>query len=136
MRTVSEMLDTARREIGYRVDGGAGLAVRDQNSGERRMRMELTEIAKVLIELVAAIASLWLVPWLRAKLNAEQVSDMLRWVEIAVSAAEQLYDAAQGNVKKAFVLNFLRDKGYDIDEGEIDNAIEAAVLRLHKEITA
>ena len=61
---------------------------------------------------------------------------MLRWVDIAVSAAEQLYDAAQGGQKKLYVLGFLRDKGYDIDEDEIDLAIEAAVLRLHKEIAA
>ena len=98
--------------------------------------MELTEIVKIIIELVVAIASLWLIPWLRAKLNAEQVSDMLRWVEIAVSAAEQLYDAAQGGQKKHYVRSFLLDKGYDVNTDEIDLAIEAAVLRLHKEITA
>ena len=95
--------------------------------------MELTEIAKIVIELIVAIASLWLIPWLRARLNAEQVSDMLRWVEIAVSAAEQLYD--DNEYKKKYVLRFLRDKGYDIDLEALDNAIEAAVLRLHKEIT-
>ena len=98
--------------------------------------MDLTELVKMGIELVIACASLWLVPWLRAKLNAEQVADMLRWVEIAVSAAEQLYDAAQGGQKKLYVLGFLRDRGYDVDEEEIDLAIEAAVLKLHKEITA
>ena len=98
--------------------------------------MELTEIVKLAIEMVVAIASLWLVPWLRAKLNTEQVSDMLRWVDIAVSAAEQLFDAAQGGQKKLYVLGFLRDRGYDVDEEELDLAIEAAVLRLHKEITA
>ena len=97
--------------------------------------MEITEIIKLVIELIVAIASLWLVPWLRAKLNAEQVSEMLRWVEIAVSAAEQLYESSQGTAKKVYVLGFLRDRGYDIDEEELDLAIEAAVLRLHKEIT-
>lgn len=98
--------------------------------------MEITEIVKIAIELIVAFASLWLIPWLRARLNAEQVSDMLRWVEIAVSAAEQLFDAAQGGQKKLYVLGFLRDRGYDVDEEELDLAIEAAVLRLHKEITA
>ena len=97
--------------------------------------MDITIIAKILIELCVAIASLWLIPWLRARLNAEQVSDMLRWVEIAVSAAEQLYDAAQGNAKKQYVVSFLEDRGYRVDEEELNLAIEAAVLRLHKEIT-
>lgn len=98
--------------------------------------MELTEIFKLAIELIVAIASLWIVPWLRARLNAEQVSDMLRWVEIAVSAAEQLYDTAQGNAKKQYVVSFLEERGYRVDEEELNLAIEAAVLRLHKEITA
>lgn len=98
--------------------------------------MELTEIVKIVIELIVAIASLWLVPWLRAKCNAEQVSDMLRWVEIAVSAAEQLFDRVDGEDKKMYVKLFLSEKGYDVDEEEVDAAIEAAVLRLHKEITA
>ena len=98
--------------------------------------MELTEIIKLAIELIVAIASLWLVPWLRARLNAEQVSDMLRWVEIAVSAAEQIYDAAAGNAKKQYVTAVLEERGYRVDEEELNLAIEAAVLRLHKEITA
>lgn len=98
--------------------------------------MELTEVVKIVIELVAAVASVWLVPWLKAKLNAEQVSEMLRWVEIAVSAAEQLYDATQGNVKKKYVVSFLEKRGYRMDEDELNLAIEAAVLRLHKEMAA
>lgn len=97
--------------------------------------MELTEIIKLAVELVVAIASAWFVPWLRAKLNAEQVSDMLRWVEIAVSAAEQLYDAKNGNAKKQYVVSFLEERGYRTDAEELNLAIEAAVLRLHKELT-
>ena len=98
--------------------------------------MELTEMIKAAIELIAAIASLWLVPWLRARLNNEEVADMLRWVDIAVSAAEQLYEATQGSVKKQYVVAFLSERGYRVDEEELDLAIEAAVLRLHKELTA
>ena len=98
--------------------------------------MGITEITKIVIDLVVAAASLWLVPWLRARLNAEQVTDMLRWVEIAVSAAEQLYDATQGSIKKKYVTSFLREHGYQVDEDELDLAIEAAVLKLHKELTA
>lgn len=97
--------------------------------------MELTELVKMLIELIAAVASMWFVPWLKAKCNAEQVADMLRWVEIAVSAAEQLYDAAQGSAKKQYVVSFLEERGYRVDENEVDLAIEAAVLKLHRELT-
>ena len=97
--------------------------------------MELTEIIKLAIELIVAIASLWLVPWIKAKLSAEEIADMLRWVEIAVSAAEQLYDATMGYEKKQYVTLFLEERGYKVDGTEIDLAIEAAVLKLHKGLT-
>lgn len=97
--------------------------------------MELTEVVKIMIELVVAVASLWLVPWIKAKLSAEEIADMLRWVEIAVSAAEQLYDATQGPVKKKYVVSFLEERGYHVDETEMNLMIEAAVLKLHRGLT-
>ena len=96
--------------------------------------MELTEIAKIVIELVVAVASAFFIPWLKAKTGAEQVSDMLRWVEIAVSAAEQLYDAKDGSTKKKYVAAFLEERGYRVNADELDAAIESAVLRLHSEL--
>lgn len=97
--------------------------------------MELTEVVKIVIELIVAVASLWLVPWIKAKLSAEEIADMLRWVEIAVSAAEQLYDATQGSVKKKYVVSFLEERGYHVDETEMNLMIEAAVLKLHRGLT-
>ena len=97
--------------------------------------MELIEVVKIVIELIVAIASLWLVPWIKAKLSAEEIADMLRWVEIAVSAAEQLYDATQGSVKKKYVVSFLEERGYHVDETELNLMIEAAVLKLHRGLT-
>lgn len=97
--------------------------------------MELTEIIKLAIELCVAIASLWLVPWIKAKISAEEIADMLRWVEIAVSAAEQLYSATQGTVKKKYVVSFLEEHGYHVDETELNLMIEAAVLKLHRGLT-
>lgn len=97
--------------------------------------MELTEVVKIVIELIVAIASMWLVPWIKAKLSAEEIADMLRWVEIAVSAAEQLYDATQGSVKKKYVVSFLEERGYHVDETEMNLMIEAAVLKLHRGLT-
>ena len=62
--------------------------------------------------------------------------ELLRWVEIAVAAAEQLWDSTQGEEKKKAVMTFLREKGFTFSESEIDSAIEAAVLKLHHELEA
>lgn len=96
--------------------------------------MDITELVKSGIELVVVVASMWLIPWIRAKLGAEKTTEMLRWIEIAVNAAEQLYDVSQGGIKKSYVMDFLTGKGYDVKTKEVDLAIESAVLKLHKEL--
>ena len=62
--------------------------------------------------------------------------ELLRWVEIAVAAAAQIWGSAQGEEKKKAVADFLREKGFSFSEREIDSAIEAAVLQLHRELEA
>lgn len=59
---------------------------------------------------------------------------MMRWIEIAVMAAQQMYHGLNGSERKEYVQQFLLSKGYDISSKEVDNAIEAAVLKLHKEL--
>jgi hypothetical protein len=56
------------------------------------------------------------------------------WVDIAVAAAEQMYKATDGPMKKRYVVNYLSNKGFVVDEDELDLAIEAAVNRLHHEL--
>lgn len=95
---------------------------------------DLTPVFNALIALVAALISAFVIPWIKRKTTAQDREEMLSWVEIAVAAAEQLFDSTQGEAKKNAVVAFLREKGFTFTESEIDNAIEAAVLRLHRDL--
>ena len=95
---------------------------------------DVTNIAVVLIALAATFASVMVVPWLRSKLDAQEMANLLRWVEIGVAAAEQIYAMNEGKQKKRYVQGFLESKGYTFNAVDIENAIEAAVLRLHSEL--
>ncbi len=97
---------------------------------------DLTPIINAFIALFAAIITAFVVPWIKRQTSAKDREELLKWVEIAVGAAEQLFDASQGAAKKNAVVAFLREKGFVFTESEIDNAIEAAVLRLHRELGA
>lgn len=97
---------------------------------------DLTPVFNALIALVAALISAFVIPWIKRKTTAQDREEMMAWVEIAVAAAEQLFDSTQGEAKKNAVVAFLREKGFTFTESEIDNAIEAAVLRLHRELEA
>ena len=96
---------------------------------------DLTPIINAAVALMAALITAFVIPWLKRKTTAQDREELLRWVEIAVAAAEQLWDSTQGEEKKKAVMAFLREKGFTFSESEIDSAIEAAVLKLHHELT-
>ena len=96
--------------------------------------MDITLILQAVIYLLVVIAMVILIPWLRKQVGTENMNVLMRWVEIGVAAAEQLYTAAQGAQKKEYVLEFVRSKGLKIDEVSLDATIEAAVNTLHNEL--
>jgi hypothetical protein len=51
------------------------------------------------------------------------------WVTVAVEAAEQIYTGSgRGAEKKAYVIDFLTEKGFKIDADSLDKLIEAPSL--------
>lgn len=98
------------------------------------MNYDITPIIHSVITLLAALVSVFVIPFIKGKVGAQNMSELLAWIEIAVKAAEQLYTSADGEMKKQYVLTFLANKGFDINGEEIENAIEAAVLDIHNKL--
>lgn len=96
--------------------------------------IDITPIVNAVIALIAAVITVFLIPWIKSKVEAEKLSKIMSWVRIAVDAAEQIYkESGMGEKKKQYVLDFLKDKGFTIDPNSIDAMIEAAVLSLNLE---
>ena len=95
---------------------------------------DITPILQAVVTLAVALITAFAIPWLKKKIGAENMDEFMRWVQIAVAAAEQLYESTDGDGKKAYVVNFLASKGFKVNPEEFDNAIEAAVLKLHNEL--
>lgn len=103
--------------------------------------VDLTQVILAVIALLGTILTTFVIPLLKAKLDlersnlSENQANMLRLaITTAVTAAEQLYKSDEGRQKKAYVLNLLRQQGYDVDSAAIDAAIEAVVLEIHKDL--
>ena len=91
-----------------------------------------TLVVNAIIAVVATIITTFLIPWIKAKTTAQQREDLIAWVKIAVAAAEQLYKGSKtGAEKKKYVLDFLEEHGFIVDEDVVDAAIEAAVKQLN-----
>ena len=95
---------------------------------------DLTPIINAAVALLAAIITAFVVPWIKRKTTQQDRETMLAWVEIAVAAAQQLFYELDGAARKEYVIKFLTERGYSVDEGALDAAIEAAVLKLHREL--
>lgn len=97
---------------------------------------DLTPVINAVIALIAALITAFVIPWVKRNTTAKDREELLKWVEIAVAAAEQLFHTTQGKEKKTYVVQFLQEQGFTFSEAEIDAAIEGAVLKLHRELGA
>ena len=96
--------------------------------------MNATEIFAAVIELLVALAVALLIPYIKNQISAEKLENTLNYVDIFVEAAEQVFEITDGEEKFAFVFDKLREKGIELDNDELEAAIESAVLRLHAEL--
>lgn len=97
--------------------------------------IDITELVKIVISLLATIVSIFLVPYIKSKHCNEEIKKVLEVVDTVVGAAEQLgktlgYD---GEAKKEYVVGRLNEMGYSLDP-VLNDYIEAAVLKLHNEL--
>lgn len=96
--------------------------------------MDYTRIIEAVIALAGALLTTFLIPWIKEKYDAERLKKVQTYVDIAVTAAEQIYKACDGDTKKAYVLNYLAEKGIRFDAETVERMIEASVLMLHAEL--
>ena len=97
--------------------------------------LNITDIMSAIIALAVAILTTFVVPAIRRKMDAEYFDELLKWVKIAVKAAELIYKGTgMGKAKKQYVKEFLLSHGYELDEAELDAAIESAVLEMKESV--
>ena len=94
---------------------------------------DLTPIFEALTALAAAVLTAAVIPWVRARLGAERMAELLDWVRIGVAAAEQLYRGGNGSEKKRYVLRFLEERGFSVVNIDATLLAQAPKLAPYKE---
>lgn len=98
---------------------------------------DITMIIKGIVYIVFGVVMVFLIPWLKGKLNTQQMEVLYTLIFNGVHAAEQLFKSDQGQEKFQYVLDYLRDRGYKVDDEslklEFKTLIEAAVRELRIE---
>lgn len=94
--------------------------------------IDITPIINAVIALIAALISVFLIPWIKANTTAKEQKTLLELIKIAVAAAEQIYEGVgRGDEKKQYVLDFLASKGIKVDDEAVNAAIESYVQQLN-----
>lgn len=89
--------------------------------------LDLTQIAEACITLLIAVLGVVYTYFKQKANNADQLD---RWVQIAVSAAEQAYKTYATDDRKQYALDILQKQGLKVDWNKVDDMIEAAVNQL------
>ena len=95
------------------------------------MTFDITPVMEAVAALLAAVITAVVIPYIKTKTTTDQQRQINTWVQIAVSAAEQIYDGpGRGEDKKKYVVEWLRQHGVTVDADKLDAMIEAAVYDL------
>lgn len=102
---------------------------------------DITDILQLAILLILTIVTRYLVPLIKAKLEASKMENLVTWADIFVRAVEQMFigtKLGKDKLKKASELlrDFCEKHGYTFSEDEIRAAIEQAVNHMNGESTA
>lgn len=97
--------------------------------------IDLTYLVGGCIILISGLVTGYIVPYIKSRTDESRLEKIKIWVKTAVEAAEMLYkEQGMGTAKKEYVLKFLEKKGFALDQEEIENLIEAAVLEMKRAI--
>jgi len=97
------------------------------------MENVMYQILSLVLTIMGLVLTYYVVPWLKNKATDDKLSTVEMWVNISVSAAEQIFkNSNMGETKKTYVLEFLKSKGITITDQELDALIEAAVYEINK----
>lgn len=99
------------------------------------MDNRLFQIILAVIPVLCAILTAYIIPYIKAKIGTEKLSEYEYWVNIAVKAAELIWiESGHGADKKQYVIDFMNKifnyKKTVITDEQLNALIEAAVKQL------
>ena len=94
----------------------------------------MVKIILAVIGLLSAVTTGFLIPYLKSITDESQQSKIFYWVDLAVRAAEQIFNEPDmGVTKKQYVIDFLNEKGIKITMEDLNILIEAVVQEMNLE---
>ncbi len=93
---------------------------------------DITPIIELIVTILAALCSIVIIPYIKARLGRAQLDKAVQWVEIAVSAAEEAARAGliDKGAKYGYAVELLEKNGITFDAPTTQALIDAKVWEL------
>lgn len=96
-----------------------------------------TQIALMIIGIAGALVSAYVIPYIKAKANKQDVDRLMEFARVAVRCANQIYTPEQWLDKKNYVVNqvqafILANLKIQLSEEQINTIIEGLVNEVKK----
>ena len=85
--------------------------------------IDLTPILQLVIMLLSAIITAFVIPWFKGKATAQQWEALVNITRTAVFAAEQVYGSGWGRDKMRYAEEYIKRKGYTVDVDLIEATV-------------
>ena len=97
-------------------------------------QINLTQIILAVIALIVALLTRYAIPYAKEKMSVDQMDRLRIAVKTGVYAAEQHYNSNQGQAKKRYVLELLKQQGFIIDVEQVEETMNAMIEAMVKEL--
>ncbi len=98
--------------------------------------MDFTELLQALAGILGTVITLYLIPWIKSITTERQQRVIMEIASVAVRAAEQLYNAGDGEQKLQYALKraelVLASKGIKVDTDLVRMYIEEQVCTMNE----
>lgn len=92
------------------------------------------EVLKFVVVLSVLLVTRYLVPWIRNKIGADKLAIAEKWAKKAVLKAQQVLWEKDGQDRKAYVTEFMKEiliaKNIALSDEQVDVLIESAVKQM------
>lgn len=100
---------------------------------------DVTEIISGVITIITALITVFLIPYLKTKLDEAKRKRIKEYVDVAVMAAEKLFPSIDGEKmgkeKLNYVANLLETKGITFNVDDVTDSVRAMIEASVEEFT-
>lgn len=91
---------------------------------EAHPAIDLTELLQAALAVLATLVTGYLIPWLRAKAGKEKQEMLNSWIDVAVYAAQQLYETKTISDRLDYAARWLESHNIVVDRAQIEAGVK------------